>query len=68
MYWLFSSRKNAYDMDYCYGQNEDSSLIFVKEIKPLISGVMNGKHASVIAFGARGSGKTCKIQVSPVPL
>ncbi|XP_017255246.1 kinesin-like protein KIN-10C isoform X2 [Daucus carota subsp. sativus] len=57
-------RKNAYDMDYCYGQNEDSSLIFVKEIKPLISGVMNGKNASIIAFGARGSGKTCTIQGS----
>lgn len=53
-------------MDYCYGQNEDLSLIFVKEIDPLISGVINGKNASIIAYGARGSGKTCTIQVSLV--
>lgn len=54
-------------MDYCYGQNEDLSLIFEKEIRPLVSGVFDGKNASVIAYGARGSGKTCTIQVSLVP-
>lgn len=53
-------------MDYCYGQNEDLSLIFEKEIRPLVSGVIDGKNASIIAYGARGSGKTCTIQVSPV--
>lgn len=57
-------RKNAYEMDYCYGQNEDLSLIFEKEIRPLFSGVIDGKNASIIAYGARGSGKTCTIQGS----
>lgn len=57
-------RKNAYEMDYCYGQNEDLSLIFEKEIRPLVSGVIDGKNASIIAYGARGSGKTCTIQGS----
>ncbi|KAL8095879.1 kinesin-like protein KIN-10C isoform X2 [Apium graveolens] len=57
-------RKNAFEMDCCYGQNEDLSLIFEKEIRPLVSGVFDGKNASIIAYGARGSGKTCTIQGS----
>lgn len=50
-------------MDHCYNQNEKNGLIFSKEVKPLISEVFDGYNATVIAYGARGSGKTHLIQV-----
>ncbi|KAA8533711.1 hypothetical protein F0562_031228 [Nyssa sinensis] len=53
-----TSRKDAYEVDYCYEQNEDSGLIFSREMKPLISRVFDGRNVSIIAYGARGSGKT----------
>ena len=57
------SRKETYEVDYCYEQNEDTEKIYAKEVKPLISGVFEGHHATVIAYGARGTGKTSTIQV-----
>ncbi|RVW41960.1 Kinesin-like protein KIN-10C [Vitis vinifera] len=59
-----TSRKESYEIDYCYAQDEDNGLIFSREIKPMISRVFNGHTASVIAYGARGSGKTYTIQGS----
>ncbi|CBI22700.3 unnamed protein product, partial [Vitis vinifera] len=59
-----TSRKESYEIDYCYAQDEDNGLIFSREIKPMISRVCNGHTASVIAYGARGSGKTYTIQGS----
>ncbi|KAL8192741.1 hypothetical protein R6Q57_027189 [Mikania cordata] len=59
-----SSRKLEYDVDCCYHQNEDTTLIFSKEIKPQIARVYDGQNSTFIAFGARGSGKTCTIQGS----
>ncbi|XP_023549783.1 kinesin-like protein KIN-10C isoform X3 [Cucurbita pepo subsp. pepo] len=56
------SRKETYEVDYCYEQNEDTEKIYAKEVKPLISGVFEGHHATVIAYGARGTGKTSTIQ------
>ncbi|XP_052204728.1 kinesin-like protein KIN-10C [Diospyros lotus] len=56
------STRDAYEVDYCYEQNEDNGLIFSREIKPLISGVFDGQNLTVIAYGARGSGKTYSIQ------
>ncbi|KAH7855689.1 hypothetical protein Vadar_027699 [Vaccinium darrowii] len=56
------STRNGYEVDYCYEQNEDNSLIFAREIKPLISRVFDGQNVGIIAFGARGSGKTYTIQ------
>ena len=50
-------------MDYCYDQNEDNDIIFSREVKPLISGAFGGCNATVIAYGARGSGKTTVIKV-----
>lgn len=61
--FFLCSRKESYEMDYCYAQDEDNGLIFSREIKPMISRVLNGGTASVIAYGARGSGKTYTIQV-----
>ncbi|KAI3519485.1 hypothetical protein L1887_08646 [Cichorium endivia] len=59
-----SSRKNEYVVDHCYQQNEDSALIFSREIKPHISRVFDGENSTFIAFGARDSGKTYTIQGS----
>ncbi|KAI9161133.1 hypothetical protein LWI28_014691 [Acer negundo] len=59
-----SSRKESYKLDYCYEQNEGNDMIFEREVKPLIQGVFDGLNATIIAFGARGSGKTHVIQGS----
>ncbi|MCD7465140.1 hypothetical protein HAX54_000684 [Datura stramonium] len=59
-----SSRKDVYELDNCYEQNEDNAIVFSREVKPLISEVLSGRNASVIAYGARGSGKTHTIQGS----
>ncbi|XP_061997251.1 kinesin-like protein KIN-10C isoform X1 [Rosa rugosa] len=59
-----ASRKESYELDNCYDQNEDNGLIFSREVKPLIPGVLEGCNATVIALGARGSGKTSLIQGS----
>ncbi|GFZ15358.1 ATP binding microtubule motor family protein [Actinidia rufa] len=57
-----ASHRDANEMDYCYEQNEDNGLVFSREIKPLISNVFDGQHVTIIAYGARGSGKTYTIQ------
>ncbi|KAL7003433.1 hypothetical protein U1Q18_004590 [Sarracenia purpurea var. burkii] len=57
-----TSHKDVYAVDYCYEQKEDNDLIFSREIKPLISSVFDGQNVSIIAYGARGSGKTYTIQ------
>ncbi|PQM36534.1 kinesin-like protein KIN-10C isoform X2 [Prunus yedoensis var. nudiflora] len=45
-------------------QEARHNVIFSREVKPLIPGILDGCNATVIAFGARGSGKTCLIQGS----
>ncbi|KAK9291431.1 hypothetical protein L1049_019378 [Liquidambar formosana] len=37
-----TSRRETYEVDYCYEQHEDNCLIFSREIKPLISDVFDG--------------------------
>ncbi|KAF8413180.1 hypothetical protein HHK36_001156 [Tetracentron sinense] len=59
-----TSRKDTYRLDYCYEQDEGADQIFSREVKPMISGIFGGLNASVIAYGARGSGKTHTIQGS----
>ncbi|XP_019195426.1 PREDICTED: kinesin-like protein KIN-10C isoform X3 [Ipomoea nil] len=56
-----TSRKDTFELDYCYDQGEDET-VFSREIKPAISDVFTGRDASIIAYGARGSGKTYTIQ------
>lgn len=58
------SRKEHCDIDYCYEQNEDNDLIFSREIKPLILKLFEGFNSTIIATGARNSGKTYIIQGS----
>lgn len=50
-------------MHYCYEPNEDNDKVYIREIKPFISDVFDGHSFTTIAYGARGSGKTCLIQV-----
>ncbi|KAL2550486.1 ATP binding microtubule motor family protein [Forsythia ovata] len=59
-----TSRKDPYELDYCYGQDEDIDMIYSREIKPMILEVLDGRNASVLALGARLSGKTYTIQGS----
>ncbi|XP_031117136.1 kinesin-like protein KIN-10C [Ipomoea triloba] len=56
-----TSRKDTFELDNCYDQGEDET-VFSREIKPAISDVFTGRDASIIAYGARGSGKTYTIQ------
>ncbi|GAV79307.1 Kinesin domain-containing protein/HHH_3 domain-containing protein [Cephalotus follicularis] len=59
-----ASHKDSYEVDNCYHQNEGNDMIFSREVRPLISGFFYGCNATVIACGARGSGKTSLIQGS----
>ncbi|KAL3653533.1 hypothetical protein CASFOL_003214 [Castilleja foliolosa] len=59
-----TSRKDVYELDYCYEQHEEINHIYSREIQPMVSEVFNGRNASVIALGAKGSGKTYTTQGS----
>ncbi|XP_059304778.1 kinesin-like protein KIN-10C isoform X1 [Lycium ferocissimum] len=59
-----SSRKDVYELDNCYEQDEDNAVVFSREVKSLISEVLSGRNVSIIAYGAKGSGKTHTIQGS----
>ncbi|KAI8558541.1 hypothetical protein RHMOL_Rhmol04G0102800 [Rhododendron molle] len=52
---------NGSEVDDCYEQNGDNSLIFSREIQPLISRVFDDQNVGIIAVGAKGSGKTYTI-------
>ncbi|RWV89921.1 hypothetical protein BHE74_00012192, partial [Ensete ventricosum] len=43
-------------------QDENIDQIFTAEVKPLIEGLFRGHNGCVIAYGARGSGKSQLIQ------
>ncbi|XP_042504063.1 kinesin-like protein KIN-10C [Macadamia integrifolia] len=59
-----TSQKESFKLDYCYDQHEDVGQIFSREVRPLVSGIFRGLNASVLVYGARGSGKTQTIQGS----
>lgn len=50
-------------VDYCYEQNEKNDLVFEREVKPFINEVFDGRNATIIACGARGTGKSYLFQV-----
>lgn len=54
---------SRYSVDYCYNEHEDNEVIYSKEVKHLVSAAFEGINSTVIAHGARGSGKTRLIQV-----
>ncbi|KAI5444328.1 hypothetical protein KIW84_012817 [Lathyrus oleraceus] len=55
---------SRYSVDYCYNEHEDNEVIYSKEVKHLVSAAFEGINSTVIAHGARGSGKTRLIQGS----
>ncbi|KAI4351715.1 hypothetical protein L6164_006043 [Bauhinia variegata] len=57
-----TSRKESYLLDYCYEQNEENEIIYSREVKPLITAAFEGHNSTIVAYGARGSGKTHLIQ------
>ncbi|XP_020091651.1 kinesin-like protein KIN-10C isoform X2 [Ananas comosus] len=59
-----SGRKDSYKLDWCYEPEEGVGEIFSREVKPLIQGLFQGSNSCVIAYGARGSGKTQILQGS----
>ncbi|KAL2334729.1 hypothetical protein Fmac_015942 [Flemingia macrophylla] len=58
------SSSSQYLVDYCYKEDEDNEMIYSREVKPLVSAAFEGRNSTVIAHGARGSGKTHVIQGS----
>ncbi|KAK4783899.1 hypothetical protein SAY86_018267 [Trapa natans] len=59
-----SSQKESCTVHYCYEHEEGTDFIYTREIKPLVSGVFDGRDATVVAYGAIASGKTFTIQGS----
>ncbi|OWM75608.1 kinesin-like protein KIN-10C [Punica granatum] len=59
-----ASQKESCQVHYCYDQDENTDMMYSREIKPLVSGIFDGRDATVVAYGAIGSGKTYTIQGS----
>lgn len=59
-----TSRKDGYELDYCYEQHEEIDQLYSREIQPLVLELFEGQNASIIALGAKGTGKTYTIQGS----
>ncbi|KAG5377508.1 hypothetical protein IGI04_042104 [Brassica rapa subsp. trilocularis] len=61
-----SCRKECYQLDALFhGRDDDDEnvkQIFDREVNPLIQAIFNGFNATVLAFGATGSGKTFTMQ------
>lgn len=63
-FYLFCSQKESCHVHYCYDHDEDTERMYSREIKPLVSGIFDGRNATIVAYGAIGSGKTHTIQVA----
>ncbi|KAL4191509.1 hypothetical protein AMTRI_Chr07g80830 [Amborella trichopoda] len=57
-----TGRDESHKLDFCYGQEDDISKIFSKEIDPLIPGLFRGLNSTVFSYGSSNSGKTCTMQ------
>ncbi|KAJ4842674.1 hypothetical protein Tsubulata_014893 [Turnera subulata] len=58
-----TSRNECYQLDSFFGLEDNNvSLIFEREVRPLIPGLFRGCNATVFAYGATGSGKTYTMQ------
>ncbi|XP_010543305.1 PREDICTED: kinesin-like protein KIN-10B isoform X1 [Tarenaya hassleriana] len=58
-----TSRNECYQLDAFFGQEDDNvKQIYDSEVKPLIPGTFQGFNATVLAYGATGSGKTFTMQ------
>ncbi|CAG8516405.1 3900_t:CDS:10 [Ambispora leptoticha] len=52
----------VYSFHSCYGMDAGQPEIFENDVKPLLEPVLNGKNATIFAYGVTGSGKTYTIQ------
>ncbi|XP_074566023.1 kinesin-like protein KIN-10C [Curcuma longa] len=59
-----SNSRTTYKLDWCYGQGESICDVYNGEVKHLVQWLFCGRNACVIAYGARGSGKSQLIQGS----
>ncbi|CAN1751738.1 Kinesin-like protein KIN-10C [Linum perenne] len=57
-----ASSKECFEIGYCYEETEGNEVIFKRDVEPLLPGVFKGCNATVVACGARGSGKTHFVQ------
>ncbi|CAL1371192.1 unnamed protein product [Linum trigynum] len=57
-----ASSRECYEIGYCYQENEGNEEMFRREVQFLLPEVFNGHSVTVVACGARGSGKTHVIQ------
>ncbi|KAJ0235077.1 Kinesin-like protein KIN-10B [Hirschfeldia incana] len=58
-----SCRNECYQLDAFYGNGDENvKQIFDREVNPLIPGIFHGVNATVLAYGATGSGKTFTMQ------
>ncbi|KAF8048455.1 hypothetical protein N665_2507s0004 [Sinapis alba] len=58
-----SCRNECYQLDAFYGNGDENvKQIFDREVKPLIPETFRGFNATVLAYGATGSGKTFTMQ------
>ncbi|KAG7553842.1 P-loop containing nucleoside triphosphate hydrolase [Arabidopsis suecica] len=58
-----SCRNESYQLDAFYGRDDDNvKQIFDRELSLLIPGIFHGFNATVLAYGATGSGKTFTMQ------
>lgn len=59
-----SSRNECYQLDAFYGNGDENvKQIFDRDVNPLIQEIFRGFNATVLAYGATGSGKTFTMQV-----
>lgn len=56
--------EKVYDLDAFYTAQDSPSVVFAKEVEPIISRAVAGFNATVFAYGPTGSGKTYLMQVS----
>ncbi|CAN1264705.1 Kinesin-like protein KIN-10C [Linum perenne] len=57
-----ASSKECFEIGYCYEEAEGNEVIFKRDVEPLLPGVFKGCNTTVVACGARGSGKTHFVQ------
>nr|AND01201.1 putative kinesin motor domain-containing protein [Linum usitatissimum] len=57
------SSKECFEIGYCYEEAEGNEVIFKRDVKTLLPGLFNGHNATIVACGARDSGKTHFVQV-----
>ncbi|XP_056861557.1 kinesin-like protein KIN-10B isoform X2 [Raphanus sativus] len=58
-----SCRSECYQLDAFYGNSDENvKQIFDREVNPLIPEIFHGSNATVLAYGATGSGKTFTMQ------